>query len=140
MIAEDFVSRLVRPRKTGERSWSARCPAHDDNGPSLRITDADGTILIHCFAGCEPAAIVAAAGVALQDLFPPRDKREAVKYRREQFVKGTLQELRHELSVALIILGDVVNGVALDPEHHVNRAKRARAVIGRLIYELNGVE
>lgn len=33
--------------------WMALCPAHSDVNPSLHITDQDGQILIHCFAGCK---------------------------------------------------------------------------------------
>ncbi len=132
MIAEDFIARLQRVRKSGERQWSAQCPAHEDKGPSLRVTDVDGKILIHCFAGCGAAEVVAALGVQLHDLFPPRNPIEHAHYRRERYVKGTLQELRHELQVALIILGDT----AL-PEHRA-RAGKARTTIGKILRELNG--
>jgi putative DNA primase/helicase len=30
----------------------AKCPAHDDNKPSLAINDGDGKIIVHCHAGC----------------------------------------------------------------------------------------
>ena len=33
--------------------WIDRCPAHDDNNPSLSIKEtSDGKLLLHCFAGC----------------------------------------------------------------------------------------
>ncbi|MBT5714786.1 hypothetical protein HOI71_27310, partial [Candidatus Poribacteria bacterium] len=39
-------------RRSGE-GWIAKCPAHDDNHPSLSIgAGDDGTLLLHCFAGC----------------------------------------------------------------------------------------
>lgn len=137
MIAEDLIARLEKVRKAGERSWSARCPAHADKGPSLHVTDNDGTILIHCFAGCSPAEIAAAAGINLSDLFPPRNKHEALQYRRERLVRGTLKELEHELRVALIILGDVENRRALDPEQHIGRARRARAALLRILRDVS---
>ena len=41
--------------------WSARCPAHDDGDPSLSIGEnADGKPLLHCHAGCEQGAVIAA--------------------------------------------------------------------------------
>ena len=137
MIAEDFVARLERVRKSGPRSWSAKCPAHDDKGPSLKVTDADGKILIHCFAGCSPADVVAAVGVELHQLFPPRDKHEAVRYRRERFAKGTLQEMHHELIIALIVLGDVVAKRELSVADR-NMARKAKDTIGRLSKEVSG--
>jgi hypothetical protein len=47
-------------RRSGNR-WMARCPAHDDRSPSLSITERDGRIFLHCFAGCAYADIVAAS-------------------------------------------------------------------------------
>jgi hypothetical protein len=70
---ENVLRRLesVRQRQTGQ--WSARCPAHDDRGPSLSIRETpDGAVLMHCFAGCEAGAIAATIGIELSDLFPPR--------------------------------------------------------------------
>src|SRR5262245_44736835 len=39
---------------------TARCPAHRDRNPSLSVTNADGKVLVHCHAGCEQKAVVAA--------------------------------------------------------------------------------
>ncbi len=136
MIAEDFISRLEKVRKAGDRSWSARCPAHADKSPSLRVTDTDGALLIHCFAGCSAAEIVAAVGLNLSDLFPPRDPRERAIYARERFTKGTLKDLQFELSVAMIILGDLASGKPLKPAD-ADRAQRARKTILKLVAELS---
>jgi hypothetical protein len=44
--------------------WMARCPAHDDTTPSLSIRETrDGKLLVHCHAGCEQAAVIAALQV-----------------------------------------------------------------------------
>ncbi|MCB1685951.1 MAG: virulence-associated protein E [Pseudomonadales bacterium] len=73
MTAEKVLERLDVVRDRGNGQWYARCPAHDDNGPSLSIKEtADGTVLIHCFALCSPAEIVAAVGLELSDLFPEK--------------------------------------------------------------------
>lgn len=51
----------------------ARCPAHGDVHPSLSVRQVpDGRILVHCFVGCSSADIVAALGLTLADLMPPR--------------------------------------------------------------------
>lgn len=50
--------------------WMARCPAHEDSTPSLSIGETrNGKLLVHCHAGCEQTAVIA----ALQDrwLWPP---------------------------------------------------------------------
>lgn len=57
-----------RPRQRG-RSWSARCPAHEDRNPSLSVRGIEGRALIFCHAGCPTADVVAALGLAMRDLF-----------------------------------------------------------------------
>ena len=47
----------------------ACCPAHDDRNPSLSIREAEDRVLIHCFAGCPPADVLAAIGLELADLY-----------------------------------------------------------------------
>ncbi|HEY1146289.1 MAG TPA: toprim domain-containing protein [Allosphingosinicella sp.] len=39
-----------------------RCPAHDDRTPSLSVRPGRTRLLLHCFAGCEPSAILRALG------------------------------------------------------------------------------
>ena len=47
-----------RPSATGSRI--THCPTHDDEHPSLSIKDlTSGEVLLHCFAGCPPKAIIA---------------------------------------------------------------------------------
>jgi putative DNA primase/helicase len=59
MTAAEIAKRLCGKRlKSG--NWMAKCPAHDDRTPSLSITDADGRVLVHCYAGCEQNAVIAA--------------------------------------------------------------------------------
>ena len=68
---QDVLSRLQGVRQTGDGQYEARCPAHDDRHPSLAVKRADdGRILMHCQAGCDFRAIVAAIGIDLSDLFP----------------------------------------------------------------------
>lgn len=70
---DNLLSRLENVRSSGNSSWSARCPAHDDRSNSLSIADKDDTTLVHCFAGCSVHEIVGAAGIEISDLFPPHD-------------------------------------------------------------------
>lgn len=54
--------------------WKARCPGHDDDKPSLSISDAEnGGCVLKCFAGCSNLKIVAAIGKRLRDLMPDGD-------------------------------------------------------------------
>lgn len=56
--------------KPGPSGWTALCPAHEDTRPSLSVGEgADGRVLINCFAGCEPEAVLSELGLSLKDLF-----------------------------------------------------------------------
>jgi hypothetical protein len=69
---ETLLARLPDARKAGN-GWSARCPAHDDRRGSLSIAQGDdGTALVKCHAGCDTSAILAAVGLKLANLFPPK--------------------------------------------------------------------
>ncbi|MBC8205560.1 MAG: hypothetical protein H8E68_00200 [Kiritimatiellaeota bacterium] len=70
MQIKEFLSRLKNVSKTS-KGWSACCPAHDDQSPSLSITEGDdGRILIKCHAGCTTEQVVASLELSLSDLFP----------------------------------------------------------------------
>ncbi|WP_193940525.1 DNA primase [Parahaliea mediterranea] len=81
MSAHEIVNRLEFCKPTGKGQWIARCPAHQDNGPSLSIKDAgDGRTLIHCFAGCGAVDVLAAIGLEVCDLYPPTDHYRTRRY------------------------------------------------------------
>ena len=69
MRVEDLLARLEGVRENGERSWVARCPAHDDHNPSMSVTASGGKILMHCHAGCTIEEICAGLGIQKKDLF-----------------------------------------------------------------------
>lgn len=69
---DKVLATLDRTRKSGA-GWTARCPAHDDRTPSLSVREGEnGAVLIKCMAGCDTAAVVAAMGLQMSDLFPPK--------------------------------------------------------------------
>lgn len=68
MTIHEILSRLTAVRVTGEKKWVAKCPAHDDDKPSLSIAQTDKKVLIHCFAGCSTEQVVQALGIRLSDL------------------------------------------------------------------------
>ena len=64
---EAVLSRLHKPRLSGG-AYSARCPAHDDHKPSLRVSlGRFGEVLIHCGAGCTRDAVLAALSLTIED-------------------------------------------------------------------------
>lgn len=59
------------PKQAG-KGWCSRCPAHDDQNPSLSIhAGEDGRALLNCHAGCTVDSIAASIGLRPADLFIP---------------------------------------------------------------------
>jgi hypothetical protein len=53
MSLAQSVAAKLNGKKAGS-GWVCSCPAHEDNEPSLSITDAkNGGLVVHCFGGCE---------------------------------------------------------------------------------------
>jgi hypothetical protein len=73
-----LVDRL-KAKKSGS-GWMAKCPAHEDQNPSLSISeDADGGALLKCFAGCSTESVLAALGLTIRDLFPATHRQPSGK-------------------------------------------------------------
>jgi putative DNA primase/helicase len=66
------IANHLNGQKSGS-GWIAKCPAHDDRTPSLSLREADGEVLVHCHAGCEQRAEVAA--LRSRGLWPEREHR-----------------------------------------------------------------
>jgi hypothetical protein len=56
-IAEALTGYKV---KAHDGNYLVRCPAHDDDIPSLSLCDSERGVYVHCFAGCSAADIYAA--------------------------------------------------------------------------------
>jgi hypothetical protein len=68
MTIERLLAKLQGVKRSGD-GWSARCPAHEDENPSLSIANGKKGIVLHCHAGCTIDAITAALGITKADLF-----------------------------------------------------------------------
>ena len=103
---ENLLGRLEAVKKSGVGKWKARCPAHSDRTPSLSVREeADGRILLHCFGGCSVEAVLAAAGLSFEDLYPPRppsDHRYA-PLRRPWLPSDAYETARHEILIVVLI-------------------------------------
>lgn len=66
---DDFLLLLkgVKPGKDGQ--YTALCPGHDDRNRSLSVKQADGKLLVKCFAGCDTADILKPLNLEAKDLF-----------------------------------------------------------------------
>lgn len=64
------VLRVLSDARPCGGGFEARCPAHDDQAPSLTISEgSDGRALLKCHAGCDNTKVVAALGLHMRDLF-----------------------------------------------------------------------
>ena len=113
---ENLISRLDKV-KGRNGSWTARCPAHADKGPSLAVREGEaGRVLLHCFAGCETANVLGAIGMDMTDLFPPDEKRREYPVTgkpamKPAFFASDLMRIIHmEALVVQIVAFDIANG------------------------------
>jgi len=121
----------VRQRQPGQ--WSARCPAHDDRGPSLSVREtSEHAVLLHCFAGCNVHDITAALGLDVADLFPLRESMTSQPKRIPRLLTAgqALELLRQEAMLTLVAATNQSRGVNLTEK---DRARLLKAV-GRIEY------
>src|SRR4051794_38394847 len=72
---ERIARQLGGARKNGA-GWDCRCPAHDDQEPSLSLSvGEDGRLLWCCHTGCDQAAVL--GGLRKRGVLPNGDAREA---------------------------------------------------------------
>jgi hypothetical protein len=104
----------------------ARCPAHEDKGPSLSIRETDdGRVLVHCFSGCGTTDVVASLGLSLADLFDKPLTPSGLPPIRGGFsARELLELLAHEATVAAILTSDA-EGRALTDQEHLRLAQAA---------------
>jgi hypothetical protein len=119
---ENLLQRLEKV-KGRNGSWTARCPAHNDKGPSLAVRETDdGRILVHCFAGCETASVLGAVGLDMTDLFPPDEKRKDYpqggkpSLKPAFFASDLMRIIGFEALVVQIVAFDIANGKPLSEE------------------------
>lgn len=126
--ADTLISKLdkVTRSRTSKDRWQARCPAHDDKGPSLSIRETDdGRVLVHCFAGCSVHEIAQAVGLELSDLFPPGA--DGQHYRPESLTPAERQALQARLAASR------ADRAAEQVAIHAEAAKRAARLWGRAV-------
>jgi hypothetical protein len=133
--AERLLGRLDGVTGSGP-TWRARCPAHGSRGATLAVREVDdGRVLLHCFAGCEPAEVLGAIGLGLGDLFPdrPAEHRQGAIRKRDRWDPiDLLRALRREADVIRIAAEDLARGQALAPGD-LERVREAHRRIVRIV-------
>jgi len=112
----DLLGLLQSVDRTREGQWTALCPGHADQKPSLRITEVNGKILLKCFAGCELADILRPLSLEPKDLFLNSSK-GMVGYttigKPCQPVNGMPKQLRNRVDTPKTNGVNSVNGLTL---------------------------
>ena len=129
-VAAKLLDRLDRVRQTGPGRWLARCPAHQDRGPSLSIRELDDRVLLHDFGGCEPGDVLAAVGLQMSDLFEKPLSHQSAASHCGVPARDRLMIIDHEVVVATLIIADVVKDKGAD-EAQLKRLAEAAGRIGR---------
>ena len=122
-------------RERGRHQWSARCPAHEDRGPSLSVKETDdGRTLLHCFAGCSVEQITDSLGIDLEDLFPDTsgDRPGAGPIRRRGLLPPAqaFELVADEMMFAAVAAANLAHGLTLT---EADRARLTKAA-GRVAY------
>lgn len=123
MTVESILSRLSKV-KGRNGSWTACCPAHDDKSPSLAIREEGGKVLLHCFGGCEVAAVLGALGMEMTDLFPPNEPKYQPQPKVKFFASDLLRIVALEAAIVSIAAHDMSKGKKL-PDADLARLKLA---------------
>ncbi|PLW69446.1 CHC2 zinc finger domain-containing protein [Pseudohalioglobus lutimaris] len=73
LSAEQICNALPKGRRIRGDQYKACCPAHDDNSPSLSITQKSDRVLLKCWSGCSQEEVLGA--LQGRGLWPkPREK------------------------------------------------------------------
>lgn len=119
MSADTLLSRLEKVKRTGPGRWQARCPSHDDRGPSLAVRELDdGRILVHCFAGCDVQSVLSAASLEMDALFPEREIQHGKQERRPFPAADVLRCIAFEALVVCVSAAALLSG---EPFSQVDR-------------------
>lgn len=97
---ETFVAELhragcqIRENPMDRSRLMAQCPAHDDRDPSLSVREAEnGSLLIHCFAGCETHDVLKAVGLTWGSFgFESRDALTSTAEARRQHERSLFDQ------------------------------------------------
>lgn len=116
---DQILSRLSKVRQRQNAQWSAICPSHNDKTPSLSIRETpEGSVLLHCFAGCTTNDVVQAIGLDPSNLFPPQNLsgREPKRTPRLLTASQALELLGKETMFIAVAAGNLSKGVCLHPQ------------------------
>ncbi|MDT0488900.1 phage/plasmid primase, P4 family [Streptomyces sp. NPDC012600] len=87
----DLLARFGDVDEHQDGGYAARCPAHDDSRPSLRLwRGEDLKVRLTCRAGCDTSDVIRAVGLGWSDLFDASGPGNVVSAERPELVPARL--------------------------------------------------
>jgi hypothetical protein len=130
------LDRLEGVKSTGQDRWMAKCPSHEDGGPSLSIRETDGRVLTHCFAGCGAGDVLAAIGLRMSDLFDKPIAHHLPPVRGGFNARELLELNAHEANVVALLASEAQGRALTDDE--VTRLAQAASRLTKAQGLVNG--
>ena len=137
---ERITSQLENIIHTQNGQARAICPSHEsrNNTRTLAIKESDeSSVLIHCFAGCSTAEVLAALGLELVDLFPkPLQSTPGRTFTKKAAFspREALRILSFEITLASMFMSDVIDKRPI-LEKDWNRFLLARNRVSNVVVE-----
>lgn len=129
MRADALLSVLKDVRQRGADQYMAKCPAHPDKTASLSIKCcADGRVLLHCFAGCQPDDVLGAVGLEFSHIMPERIGHDLPRVRHSISAADAMRILRLETTLVGIVASDMLAHREITEETWARFAKAASRI------------
>lgn len=130
------VARRFEATRSGA-GFMARCPAHEDDRASLGISQENGKVLLHCFAGCVTDAILRAKKLTMKDLFNGQQQSTIVATYDYCDVNGTLRYQKRRTADKRFFFARPDDRGGWITSAKQNGNKPVMQGVGRLLYRLH---
>jgi hypothetical protein len=135
------LSKFEGVKQTAPNKWLAKCSAHSEKHASLgfKLTEED-SIIMHCFAGCDTSAVLAAVDLEFSDIFPQKTAciYDSTKPRPKapRFSKSELFDLLVIEALILAMVFEAIRNHGSVSAADVERAQKAFDCVMRLHCEV----
>lgn len=104
-LVDVLIGAGKKVKQTGDETYIAQCPAHDDGNPSLSLGQGRGQIVAYCFAGCQVEDIVSSVGLTMKDLF---DDAQGIvyEYGQNKITRRVRRSPEKRFSQEVVVTGD----------------------------------
>jgi len=113
ITAASVVKHLENVKEKGTNGYTACCPAHDDNDPSLSVTQEGDKVLFKCWAGCSQEDVLdALKGIGAWPSFNPTSSANVKTSGGSKNIKKEKKPVKDKIP-----LGDIISTYSYVNEH-----------------------